>query len=160
MILTQSYKLGIVLVEPRIPQNVGSIGRLCACTGSELLLVGDLGFSMSEKYLKRAGMDYLQYVTPKHFEDFPELISAYAGWSFSFFSTKAKNPYTMVPFSDQHLLIFGSENKGLPATILNKYTEQSFFIPMLEKRRSLNLSTAVGIVLYEGLRQLEEWPQR
>jgi tRNA (cytidine/uridine-2'-O-)-methyltransferase len=158
LILTSSSKLGIILVEPRIPQNVGNIGRLCACTGAELLLVGDLGFSFNEKYLKRAGMDYLQHVTPRHFADFPDVLSAYPDWTFSFYSTRANKLYTETPFQDRHFLIFGSETQGLPEPILQKYPNQSFRIPMLPDRRSLNLSTAVGIVLYEGLRQLEGWP--
>ncbi len=153
-----TINLGIVLVEPRIPQNVGNIGRLCACTGSTLVLVGDLGFSWDEKYLKRAGMDYLDYITPLHFPDFPDVLAAHPAWTFSFYSTRAQQIYTETPFRDQHLLVFGSETQGLPQGILEKYPEQSFRIPMLPDRRSLNVSTAVGIVLYEGLRQLHAWP--
>jgi tRNA (cytidine/uridine-2'-O-)-methyltransferase len=136
---------------------VGSIGRLCACTDSKLILVGDLGFSFNEKYLKRAGMDYLDHVQPEHYPDFPELLAAYPDWTFSFFSTKARQIYTKVPFQPHHLLIFGSETQGLPEAILQKYPDQSFRIPMLSDRRSLNLAMSTGIVLYEGLRQLGNW---
>lgn len=156
--LTSSCKFGIVLVEPRIPQNVGNIGRLCACTDTQLILVGDLGFSFNEKYLKRAGMDYLDHVTPQHYPDFPQVLAAYPEWTFSFLSTRAQNLYTQIPFQSRHLLVFGSETQGLPRAILDKYPEKSFRIPMLAERRSLNLSTSAGIVLYEGLRQLEGWP--
>ncbi len=158
LILTSSYNLGIVLVEPRIPQNVGNIGRLCACTGTKLILVGDLGFTFDEKYIKRAGMDYLEHVTPERFGDFPDVLTAYPGWTFSLFSTKATQIYTQVPFQDRHFLVFGSETTGLPEAIIHKYANQSYRIPMLPERRSLNLSTSAGIVLYEGLRQLECWP--
>ncbi len=157
-ILTSSSRLGVVLVEPRIPQNVGNIGRLCACTGARLILVGDLGFSFDEKYVKRAGMDYLEHVKPEHYPDFPEVMAQYPDWTFSFYSTKARHLYTQTPFQDKHLLIFGSETQGLPEAILSKYADHSFRIPMLPDRRSLNLSTSVGVVLYEGLRQLEGWP--
>lgn len=158
LILTSSSNLGIVLVEPRIPQNVGNIGRLCACTGTKLLLVGDLGFTFNEKYLKRAGMDYLDHVTPEHSPDFPDVMAAYPGWTFSFLSTKADRIYTNIPFQANHFLVFGSETQGLPKAILKKYPQESFRIPMLPERRSLNLSTSAGIVLYEGLRQLNHWP--
>lgn len=158
MILTSSSNLGIVLVEPRIPQNVGNITRLCACTGSKLILLGDLGFSLGDKHLKRAGMDYTDYVEPELFRDFPNLLEAYPDWTFSFYSTKAKQVYTQTPYRNQHFLIFGSETQGLPEAILEKYSDQSFRIPMLPDRRSLNLSTSVAIVLYEGLRQLQSWP--
>jgi tRNA (cytidine/uridine-2'-O-)-methyltransferase len=137
---------------------VGNIGRLCACTGSDLILVGDLGFSLGEKYLKRAGMDYLEHVQLRHYPDFPDVLAAYEGWTFSMYSTKARHLYTQAPFQDRHLLIFGSEDRGLPEAILAKYADQSFRIPMLPDRRSLNLSTSAGIVLYEALRQLHHWP--
>lgn len=103
-------------------------------------------------------MDYLEYVTPKHYNDFPDLLEACPGWAFSFLSTKARRIYTTIPFQRQHLLVFGSETQGLPEAVLRKYPDQSFRIPMLPDRRNLNLSTSVGIVVYEGLRQLEQWP--
>ena len=158
MILTSSSNLGVLLVEPRIPQNVGNIGRLCACTGTRLILLGDLGFSFDDKYLKRAGMDYLEHIQPEWFPDFGDVLAAYPDWSFSFLSSKAKQVHTQIPYQDKHLLVFGSETQGLPEPILEKYAAQSFRIPMLEGRRSLNLSTSVGIVVYEGLRQLNQWP--
>jgi len=157
LIPTLSSNLGIVLVEPRIPQNVGNIGRLCACTGARLILVGDLGFTFDEKHLKRSGMDYLEFVTPERFPDLPDLLAEYPDWAVSFYSTKAKQIYTQTPFQENHFLVFGSEDRGLPAAIIETYANQCFRIPMLENRRSLNLSTSVGIVLYEGLRQLGQW---
>lgn len=156
--LTSSSDLAVVLVEPRIPQNVGNIGRLCACTGSRLILVGDLGFSFDEKYLKRAGMDYLEHVQPEHYPDFPDVLADNPGWTYSFYSSKAARGYTEAPFVRRHLLVFGSETQGLPPVITQKYGHLAFRIPMIAERRSLNLATSTGIVLYEALRQLNHWP--
>lgn len=142
-----------------MPQNVGNIGRLCACTGSKLILVGDLGFQFDDKYIKRAGMDYLEHITPEHYTDFPDVITQYPDWAISFLSSKANNLYTQIPFQQNHLLVFGSETNGLPKRILDKYPQQCFRIPMREDFRSLNLATSVGIVVYEGLRQTQAWPQ-
>lgn len=103
-------------------------------------------------------MDYLQFVTPEHFPDFPDVLAAYPAWTFSLYSTKARQIYTQTPFQDKHFLVFGSETHGLPQAVLEKHPDKSFRIPMLPDRRSLNLATAAGIVLYEGLRQLEGWP--
>ncbi len=121
-------------------------------------MVGDLGFTFDEKHLKRSGMDYLEHVTPEFFRDFPDVLEANPGWSFSMYSSKVPNIYTQAPFQRNHFLVFGSETHGLPEAALRKYPEFSFRIPMLAERRSLNLSTSVGIVLYEALRQLESWP--
>jgi tRNA (cytidine/uridine-2'-O-)-methyltransferase len=131
---------------------------LCACTGADLILVGDTGFRLNNKHLKRAGMDYLDCVEPKHFADFPDVLAAYPGWTYSFLSSKATQVYTQAPYQAQHLLVFGSEETGLPARVLEKYSDFCYRIPMLPDRRSLNLATSVGIVLYEALRQLEAWP--
>jgi tRNA (cytidine/uridine-2'-O-)-methyltransferase len=153
LILTSSSSFGIVLVEPRIPQNVGNIGRLCACTNTKLILIGDLGFEFSEKQLQRAGLDYLEHITPEQYPDLPDLALAYPEWAISFIETGASQCYTQIPFQNNHFLVFGSETQGLPSRILSRYPEQCFSIPMHPDRRSLNLSNSVSIVLYEGLRQ-------
>jgi len=152
--------LAVVLVEPRIPQNVGNIGRLCACTGANLVLVGDLGFSMDTRDVRRSGMDYLEHLTPQRFADFPEVVSAYSGWDVAFLSSKAQKLYTQIePPKTGLLLVFGSETQGLPEAVLTKYPQQCYRIPMIEGRRSLNLSTSAGIVVYDVLRQAHQWPR-
>ncbi|MCA9842797.1 MAG: tRNA (cytidine(34)-2'-O)-methyltransferase [Cyanobacteria bacterium HKST-UBA03] len=156
--LAEQSGLGVVLVEPRIPGNVGAIGRLCACTGSALYLVGDLGFSFGDKYLKRSGMDYLAHVEPVHVEDFEALRALNPDWGFSLLSTRARHCYTQIPFKRGHYLIFGSEATGLPEAVLTHYAQHAFRVPMLADRRSLNLATCASVVLYEGLRQLGGWP--
>ena len=148
-------KLAIVLVEPRIPQNVGAISRLCACTGSDLILIGDLGFNLDDKETKRAGMDYLEQINLKHYPDLPDVFKDYPNWHVALLSTFGKQSHTQVNYQPNTRVIFGREDKGLPKSIINKYPEHTFRIPMLEDKRSLNLATSVAIVLYEGLRQLK-----
>lgn len=156
-ITDENQQLAVVLVEPRIPQNAGNIGRLCSCTGVQLILVGDCGFNFDDKFVKRAGMDYLEHLTPRWFPDFPDVVEAYPDWAISFLSSKASQTHTSIPYQRNHLLVFGSETHGLPETVLKKYESQCFRIPMLQGRRSLNLSTSVGVVVYEALRQLNQW---
>ena len=146
----------IVLVEPKIPQNTGTIARLCAATNSELILVGELGFSLDDKYLKRAGLDYWNYVNWHHEsncdEFFEKLIKS--GDEPYLLSSKATKIYTDVPFSDSQTLIFGSETEGLPETIKNQFHDRLLTIPMVNPGiRSLNLANSVSIVLYEAIRQ-------
>lgn len=102
-------------------------------------------------------MDYLEHVEPERFHDFSDLMAAYPDWTVSFYSSKASQLYTCTPFQDRHFLIFGSETQGLPVRVLEKYADQCYRIPMLPDRRSLNLSSSVAVVLYEGFRQLEGW---
>jgi len=151
----QPQPLAVVLVEPRIPQNTGNIARLCACTGAELHMIGSLGFQLDDKYLSRAGMDYLDDIEIHRHEDLRDLLALKPGWTPYYLSTKAKRLYTKVAYEPNSLLIFGSESHGLPAWLIEEHPDTSLRIPMLENTRSLNLATSVGIVLYEAVRQLQ-----
>jgi len=146
--------LHVVLLEPEIPPNTGNIARLCAATHTRLHLVGPLGFSLDEKHLKRAGMDYwnlLDYVNYPSWENFePELTNK----KFYLLSSKVSKSCYETSFQDGDYLIFGRESKGLPESLLARYSEHALTIPMLNKEaRCLNLSTSVAVVLYEALRQ-------
>ena len=151
MKINNSYN--IVLFEPEIPQNTGNIVRLCACTGSRLFLIGKLGFSLSDKYLKRAGLDYWQSVSITKFDTLEELQSEYPNSNFYYLTTKTKNLYTNKKFKNGDFFVFGPETRGLPEELLNRNPETSITIPMLEGQRSLNLSNSVSIVVYEAIRQ-------
>lgn len=143
----------IVLVEPEIPQNTGNIARTCAATGSELHLVRPLGFDISEKALKRAGLDYWRLVEVHVHESFEELVSLYPEARFHFFTTKSRTLYTKAAFHAGDFFIFGKETKGLREELLVAHKEHCVRIPMIDESRSLNLSNAVAIAVYEGLRQ-------
>lgn len=144
----------IVLIEPEIPPNTGNIARLCAATGSILHLVGKLGFSLDDRYLKRAGLDYWEFVTLKVWSDLSELQAAHPDGRFFFLSTKVARSYLQAEFRTGDFIVFGKETRGLPEDLLLAHPDTSITIPMpVEKVRSLNLSTSVGIVLYEALRQ-------
>lgn len=143
----------IVLVEPEIPQNTGNIARTCAATDCRLHLVKPLGFEVSDKYLKRAGLDYWQYVDIKYWENFEELRAAFPQGRFFYFTTKALNCYTDVEYTDGDFLVFGKETKGLPEELLKANPHSCVRIPMMGELRSLNLSNSVAIAVYEGLRQ-------
>lgn len=146
-------RIAIVLVEPRIPQNTGNIARLCACTGADLFLVGSLGFRLNDKYLERAGMDYLDDIPIHHVPDFKDVLAQKPGWKPYFVSTKAKVNYSDVAYPQDSLLVFGSESHGLPAWLIEENLDSSIRIPMRPDSRSLNLSNSVAIVLYEAIRQ-------
>lgn len=147
--------INIVLVEPEIPQNTGNIARTCALTNTTLHLVKPLGFSVEDKYLKRAGLDYWPLVDIRYYDNFDELINKYSDKVFYFATTKSKNRYTDVKYTDGCFIVFGKETKGLSDEILNKYWDRTIRIPMKkELKRSLNLSNSVNIILYEALRQL------
>ncbi|PNU20038.1 tRNA (uridine(34)/cytosine(34)/5-carboxymethylaminomethyluridine(34)-2'-O)-methyltransferase TrmL [Geothermobacter hydrogeniphilus] len=147
--------LHIVLIEPEIPPNTGNIARLCAATGIHLHLVGRLGFSLDDRHLKRAGLDYWPAVQLRRWENFPSLRAAYPQARFWYASKKARKSYTRVDYQKGDFLVFGKETKGLPETILAEAGGQAIRIPIFtESVRSLNLSTAAGIVAYEALRQL------
>jgi tRNA (cytidine/uridine-2'-O-)-methyltransferase len=146
-------KITVVLVEPRIPQNTGNIARLCACTGADLYLVGSLGFRLNDKYLERAGMDYLDDIPIQHVPDFKDVQAAKPGWTPYFVSTKARQNYSDIEYPLNTLLVFGSESHGLPAWLIEEHPENSIRIPMRPDSRSLNLSNSVAIVLYEAVRQ-------
>jgi len=147
--------LNIVLVEPEIPPNTGNIARLCAATNSILHLVHPLGFNTDDKALKRAGLDYWKFVEIVHHNSLDDFLDYIKDKSKMFlFSTRANSPYTQAKFVKDSYLLFGKETYGLPRWLIEKYFNQSFFIPMWGKTRSLNLSTAVGIVTYHAYSQL------
>lgn len=145
--------LNIVLVEPEIPQNTGNIARTCAATGAKLHLVEPLGFSVSDKYLKRAGLDYWKDVEIFFHKNFQSLKNKYESKPFYYVSTKAYHSYTGVLFPDECFLVFGKETKGLPESLLRDNFESCIRIPMQTSIRSLNLANSVAIVAYEYYRQ-------
>lgn len=143
----------IVLVEPEIPQNTGNIIRLAACTNSKLYLVGPLGFSMTDKYLKRSGLDYHDFVNVEKVAKLEDLWERFTDNKFYYFTTKSKKPHYNAPFKEGDFLVFGPETRGLKESLLCEKSEYAYTIPMIENRRSLNLSNSVAIVLYEAIRQ-------
>lgn len=145
--------VNIVLVEPEIPQNTGNIVRTCAATGSKLHLVRPLGFSVDDRYLKRAGLDYWEYVDISYYDSFDELRRKYSNKTFLFLTTKANKSYIKVEYPEDVFIVFGKETKGLSEDLLNKNLKSCIRIPMMEGKRSLNLSNSVAIVVYEVLRQ-------
>lgn len=147
--------LNVVLVEPEIPQNAGNIARTCAVTGSKLHLVRPLGFEVSDKYLKRAGLDYWHLVDIYYYDSIEEVMEKfYNGKNFYFFSTKAKQIHSNAKYSDGVFLVFGKETKGLPESLLEKHYDECVRLPMMSETRSLNLSNSVCVGVYEALRQL------
>lgn len=148
----------IVLVEPEIPNNTGNISRTCSVTGSSLHLVRPLGFSTDDKHLKRAGLDYWQYLDLHYYDSFGELQAKYPCARFYFASTKAKRLYTEISYQPDDFLVFGKETAGLPEELLTANADSAMRIPMLPRIRSLNLANSVAIVLYEALRQ-QGFPQ-
>ena len=150
--------LNIVLHEPEIPQNCGNIARTCAATGAVLHLIRPLGFDISEKAVRRAGLDYWHLVDVRVYDNLDDFFSKNDVKEFWCLSTKAPRCYTDVEFSDGCYLLFGKETKGLPEDFLDDHFENCVRIPMREEARSLNLSNAVAITVYEALRQLE-YPQ-
>ena len=143
--------LNIVLYEPEIPQNTGNITRLCACTGASLYLVGKLGFSLSSKYTKRAGLDYWDSVDLHKVNSMDELFQEFPNGNFYYLTTKSKKKYTDIQFKDGDFIVFGPETRGLPQEYVTRDTAVT--IPMKEGQRSLNLSNSVAIVAYEAIRQ-------
>lgn len=144
----------IILYRPDIPQNTGNIARTCVATGAELILIRPLGFSLSDKYLKRSGMDYWPLVNVKVLDSLDEFLETRQSREEIFFiSTKGKKLYSNCIFSDSSCLIFGSESQGLSENYYNFWEDRLIKIPMLPNVRSLNLATSVGIVLYETVRQ-------
>lgn len=147
----------IVLIEPEIPPNTGNIARLCAATGSALHLVGPLGFRLTDRELKRAGLDYWDSVNMVRHQDFSTFLSTQKPERLFMFSARGEHCYTGVSYRPGDALVFGSESKGLPEELLSAYKDQTLAIPVRKTAvRSLNLATAVGIVLYEALRQCGE----
>ena len=150
--------LHLALWEPEIPPNTGNVARLCAATGTVLHLVGRLGFRTDDKSLKRAGLDYWEAVEVRYHETFADFEQCLGSERLICIETPATKLYTQAIFTDEMCLLFGSESKGLPESVRQRYAERTFGIPMpTGKVRSLNLATAAGIVLYEALRQLHGW---
>jgi tRNA (cytidine/uridine-2'-O-)-methyltransferase len=143
----------IVLVEPEIPPNTGNIARLCGATGTTLHLVGKLGFSTEDRYLKRAGLDYWSEVEIHYWDDLAALQRSYPEGRFIYTSKKAPRSYLTLQFQAGDFIVFGKETKGLPEHLIEENPETSVRIPIIGRVRSLNLSTSAGIVLYEALRQ-------
>jgi len=141
----------IVLYQPEIPQNTGNIIRTCNITNTSLLIVTPFSFSLSEKNLKRAGLDYINDVKLEKIDDLEKYLEDKS--SFYFFSSKVKKKYTDVNYKKESLLIFGNETSGLPKTFYEKYKKYFITIPMKKNARCLNLSNSVSIALYEALRQ-------
>jgi len=151
--MTVAPTFHIVLIEPEIPPNTGNIARLCGATGTVLHLVGKLGFSTDDRYLKRAGLDYWSEVAIHYWSDLESLQEAYPAARFVYTSKKTATPHVAFSFLPGDFIVFGKETKGLPEALIDANQETSIRIPMSGKVRSLNLSTAAGIVLYEALRQ-------
>lgn len=147
--------INIALYSPQIPQNTGNIARTVAVTNTRLHLIKPLGFSLEDKYLKRSGLDYWDLLDLEVHQNLQEFLAKYEDENMYFISKKSSNTYSDIIYKKGDFLIFGMETKGLPDDLLQKNKENSVRIPMLdvEKARSLNLSNAVNIVLYEALRQ-------
>jgi len=144
--------INIVLVEPEIPQNAGNIARTCAATGARLHLVGPMGFTIDDKKLKRAGLDYWHFLDITYYENLDDFLAKNNG-EFFFFTTKARHVYSSVSYPDGCYLFFGKETKGLPEELLLQYPERCVRLPMIGDARSLNLSNTVAVATYEVLRQ-------
>ena len=146
------HNLNIVLLEPQIPQNTGNISRTCAVTGARLHLIKPFGFEISDKHLKRAGLDYWDKLDVTYYEKIEDFYNKNAGEYF-YFTTKGKNVHSDVEYPDNSYLIFGREDKGIPEEILYNNKDNCVRIPMRNNLRSLNLSNSVAIATYEVLRQ-------
>jgi tRNA (cytidine/uridine-2'-O-)-methyltransferase len=146
--------LHVVLVAPEIPPNTGSIARLCAATHTRLHLIRPLGFSLDDRYLKRAGLDYWPYVDVQVHDDWGAFERGHRGRPMLFFSARAERSFLRAAYAHGAFLVFGSETRGLPPELLKAHEQQTFRIPIFSAHvRSLNLSNAVGVVVYEALRQ-------
>ena len=145
-------ELNIVMVEPEIPQNTGNVARTCAATGARLHLVGPMGFTIDDRKLKRAGLDYWQYLDISYYEGLKDFFSKNQG-NFFYFTTKGRQTHSEVSYPDGCYLMFGKETRGLPEELLIRHPESCVRIPMAGEIRSLNLSNSVAIGVYEVLRQ-------
>lgn len=146
-------KFNIVLFEPEIPANTGNIGRTCVATDTRLHLIEPLGFQLTEKQLKRAGMDYWKYLDVTRYINFEDFLEKNPGITLYMASSKAPRSYTEVQYEDGSYIMFGKESGGIPEEILLKYQEHAVRIPMIGDTRCLNLGNSVAVVLYEALRQ-------
>lgn len=145
----------IVLVEPEIPQNTGNIVRTCAATGTRLHIVKPMGFTIDDKKLKRAGLDYWHFLNIKYYENLEDFFEKNKDGRFFYLSSKAPVSYSDVEFCEGDFLLFGKETKGLPEKLLMDNPERCIRIPMISSARCLNLSNSAAIVVYEALRQNE-----
>lgn len=148
--------INIVLHEPEIPHNTGVIARTCVLTNSRLHLIKPFGFDLSDKYLKRAGLDYWKYLDLTIYENLDDFFEKNKDANFYLATTKTKNIYTDVKFKDGDFIFFGKETAGLPEDLINKYGDRAIRIPMIKDlKRSLNLANSCTVILYEALRQLD-----
>lgn len=145
--------VNIVLLEPEVPANTGNIGRTCVATGSVLHLIEPLGFRITDKMLKRAGLDYWDKLDVRRYLDFQDFLNKNPGAVPFMATTKAKKIYTDVSYEDGCYIMFGKESAGIPEEILLDYQETAVRIPMYDQIRSLNLGNSVAVILYEALRQ-------
>ena len=146
-------ELNIVLVEPEIPQNTGNIARTCAATGARLHIVRPMGFTPTDKHLKRAGLDYWHLLDITYYDNLTDFFEKNPEGAFYYFSTKAPQKYTDIHFPDKCFIVFGKETAGLPEKLLHDNPKTTVRIPMISEARSLNLSNSVAIAAYEILRQ-------
>lgn len=148
--------INIVLHEPEIPHNTGAIARTCVLTNSRLHLIKPFGFDLSDKYLKRAGLDYWKYLDLTIYENLDDFFEKNKDANFYLATTKTKNIYSDVKFKDGDFIFFGKETAGLPEDLINKYSDRAIRIPMIKDlKRSLNLANSCTVILYEALRQLD-----
>ena len=152
------YMLNIALIEPEIPQNTGNIARTCAATGARLHLVGPMGFTITDKQVKRAGLDYWDKLDITYYNSQAEFFEQNAGAEFFYFSTKAEIAHSDMQYPNGAFLVFGKETKGLPEELLVQHPARCLRFPMRQGLRSLNLSNSVAIGVYEALRQWD-FPQ-
>ena len=145
--------VGIILHEPEIPSNTGNIGRTCMAAGASLHLLEPLGFRLTEKAVKRSGMDYWQELDVTRYLDYADFCEKHPGAKIFYATTKARKLYTEAEFPEDCFIMFGKESAGIPEEILLEHPDDCIRIPMMEDARSLNLSNAAAIVLYEALRQ-------
>lgn len=149
--------LNIVLIEPEIPNNTGNIGRLALASGSHLHLVKPFGFEIDDTRLKRAGLDYWQHLPVTYYENIDEFFSINKDKNMAFLSSHSSKNHWDIPFEDDMFLIFGKESVGLPKKLINENNDKLYKIPLYSNKvRSLNLANAVGIITYEGLRNLRD----
>ena len=146
-------KLNIVLVEPEIPQNTGNVVRTAVATRSAVHLVRPLGFEVTDKHLKRAGLDYWKDAEIYYYDGFDEILNKYPDRNFYYFTTKGRRTYTELEYKDGDFLVFGKESRGLPESLLKAHYENAVRIPMFSDTRSLNLGNSVAIAVYEFYRQ-------
>ncbi|MBI4444638.1 MAG: tRNA (cytidine(34)-2'-O)-methyltransferase [Acidobacteria bacterium] len=150
--------MNVVLIEPQIPPNTGNVARLCAATRTPLHLVGKLGFHITDRHLRRAGLDYWELADVRRYDTVEEFLKGVPESELLFFSKRAKRIYINSRFEEGNYLIFGNETHGLPEWLFERFAGKFWRIPLLcPSVRSLNLSSAVGIVLYEALRQCGKW---